>query len=368
VADHDAPRAAVTPPRVHGGPDGVRLRSLGIDPAQVIDFSVNVNPYGPAPAMRAAIQSARVDVYPDSAAHAARVALGVACGVTPERIVLGNGGADLLWTLARLLLSPRHTLLMVEPTFSELRAAAVTVGARVVEWRASRHDDFRIDLAAIVAAARTQRADVIYLCAPNNPTGAPVRAHDVAALADALPAVTIVLDQAFLSLSAHAADAALDLPASVVRVRSLTKEHAIPGVRVGYLIATPALAARVESARPAWTTGAAAQAAAIASCALGGFVDDSCARMLADRRALASGLGELGLRAVPTDATYLMVDVGARGDGTRIAEALLVEHRILVRDCASFGLPGYIRLAARPADDRARLLAALAATGKERDE
>lgn len=318
-----------------------------------------MNSYGPALAMRHAIASARIDRYPDSIALAARVALAVSCGVAAERIVLGNGGADLLWTLARVLLAPGRTLLMVEPTFSEFRAASESAGARVVEWRAAPATSFMLDratLSGIADVARACEAAAIYLCAPNNPTGAGVRATDVGALAAQLPRATLVLDQAFLSLSEHHADDAIDLPANVVRVRSLTKEHAIPGVRVGYLIATAALAAAIEASRPAWSTGAAAQAAAIASVGLAPFVAESRERMLADRRALAQALRRLDFAPVPSATTYFVVPVG---DAADLRQALLSRHRILVRDCASVGLPAYLRLAARPAADRDRLVDAL---------
>lgn len=345
--------------RAHGGPVAAELSALGIVAGDVLDFSVNVNPYGPAPAMRAAIAGAPIDRYPDSTASVARAALAEACGVGAERIVLGNGAAELLWTLARVLIGPGRAVVMVEPTFSEFRAAAGAAGARLVDWRADSATGFALGpaaLATIAETARAREAAAIYLCAPNNPTGAAVRTRDIASLAERLPGVTLVVDQSFLSLSEHHADAAADLPANVVRVRSLTKEHAIPGVRVGYLIATPAIAAAVESSRPAWSTGAAAQAAAIASVSLAPFVADSRQRMLADRRALAGALHELHLAPVPTCTTYFVV---ATGDAARLRHALLVRHRILVRDCASFGLPAYLRLAARPAADRERLLAAL---------
>jgi histidinol-phosphate/aromatic aminotransferase/cobyric acid decarboxylase-like protein len=309
--------------------------------------------------MRDAIVSARIDLYPDSTAVAARVALGASCGVAAERVVVGNGGADLLWTLARLLVAPGRAVVMVEPTFSEFRAAAVAAGARVVPWHASPQAGFAVDRAALAAIAETARtcdAAAIYLCTPNNPTGAGIRAGHLVALAEQLPRAIVVVDQAFLSLSEHHADAAADLPDNVVRVRSLTKEHAIPGVRVGYLIGTPAIAAAVEAARPAWSTGAAAQAAAIASVELAPFVAESRERMLADRRALAEGLRGLDLAPAPTCTTYLIVPIG---DAHGLRRALLSRHRILVRDCASFGLPSHVRLAARPAADRQRLLAAL---------
>ncbi len=350
---------AGTASRAHGGPIDAELGALGIVAGEVLDFSVNVNPYGPAPTMREAIAAAPIDRYPDSTGSSARAALAAACGVRAERIVLGNGAADLLWTLARVLVAPGRAVVMVEPTFSEFRAAAAAAGARLVEWRADPATSFALGpaaLAAIVETSRRCEPAAIYLCAPNNPTGAGVRTRDLASLAERLPGVTLVVDQAFLSLSEHHADAGADLPANVVRVRSLTKEHAIPGVRVGYLIAPPAIVAAVESSRPAWSTGGAAQAAAIASVTLAPFVADSRQRMLADRRALAGVLHEMDLAPVPTCTTYFVVRTG---NAAGLRHALLARHRILVRDCASFGLPAYLRLAARPAADRDRLVAAL---------
>jgi histidinol-phosphate/aromatic aminotransferase/cobyric acid decarboxylase-like protein len=344
------------PARAHGGPIAEELQQLGFAGGDVLDFSVNVNPYGPAPAMLDAIRAARVDLYPDPTAFEARAALAVACGTTAERIALGNGGADLLWTLARVLLEPGDSVMIVEPTFSEFRAAVVMAGGRTVEWRASPERAFAVDLDAVAASARACGATALYLCTPNNPTGVSVVGSDVISLAEMLPKVTLVLDQAFLSLSDDHADAALEMSSNVIRVRSLTKEHAIPGVRVGYLIATPSIAAAIEASRPAWSTSAAAQAAAVASCRLSSFVCESRDRMLADRRALLAGLREIGLAPLPTAAAFCIVPVS---DAPRLRRSLLSRDRILVRDCASFGMPGHARLAARPAADCARLLAAL---------
>src|SRR6266700_5716843 len=217
--------------RAHGGLVAEELLPLGLTSGDVLDFSVNVNPYGPATAMLEAIRSARVDLYPDSTAFEARVALAETCDVVPDRVVLGDGGADLLWTLARVVVHPGQAVLMVEPTFSEFRAAGEVARARVIEWRASAESGFAIDLEAVAVRARAREAAAIYLCTPNNPTGTAVPASDVAALANALPKVTLIVDQAFLSLSEHHADASIYMPANVIRVRSLTKEHAIPGVR-----------------------------------------------------------------------------------------------------------------------------------------
>ncbi|MFI4936861.1 MAG: hypothetical protein ACHP7N_19835, partial [Caulobacterales bacterium] len=89
----------------------------------LLDLSVNVNPYGPAPAVADAVRNAPLHAYPDPTARAAREALARHDGCSPDAIVLGNGAADLLWTLATVLLDRGDAALAVGPTFSEFAAA-----------------------------------------------------------------------------------------------------------------------------------------------------------------------------------------------------------------------------------------------------
>jgi histidinol-phosphate/aromatic aminotransferase/cobyric acid decarboxylase-like protein len=351
-----ASAAAAPTPHIHGGPQDSELRALGIAASDLLDFSVNTNPYGPSSGMRAAIAAAALERYPDPTGLGAREALAQWLQLPASTIGLGNGAAELLWTLARVVARPGVTALFAEPTFSELRRACVAARMNVVEWRARAEDGFALDLAAIARRAAAESASIVYLCTPNTPTGATLAAADVASFAEANPARLVVLDQSFLSLSDRFADAEVDVPPNVVRVRSLTKEHAIPGVRVGYLLGRSELVAQLEQQRPAWTTGAAAQAAAIAAPSQAGFVAESRRRVLRDRDHLMAELRRLELTVFSSSAPFCVVHVG---DAAALRRRLLVNHRLLLRDCASFGLPELVRLAARPAHDTERLIAAL---------
>ena len=342
--------------RLHGGISAGELRALG-GAGDVLDLSASCNRYGPCPAVVEAIRAAPIDRYPDPTATGAREALAAALDTAPDRIALGNGAAELLWTLAGALVRPGSGVVIVEPTFGELRAAVDHAGGRVHEWRARPDDGFAIDLDAVGRLIRDRRAAVAYLCAPNTPAGTAIPAGAVRELAAALPDTAVILDQSFLSLSERFADAAIAQPDNVTCVRSLTKDLGIPGVRIGYAIAPPPLIARIERGRAAWTTSAAAQAAAIAACAAGEFVAASRARGLADRAQLAAALAGLGLAPAPSTTGFLAVRTG---DAHRLRHRLLAHHRIAVRDCASFGLPDHVRIAAPPPGDRARLVAALA--------
>jgi histidinol-phosphate/aromatic aminotransferase/cobyric acid decarboxylase-like protein len=342
--------------RVHGGLLHAELRTLGIEPADVLDFSVNCNPYGPCREVVEAVRSAPIDQYPDPTAREARVAIASLLGVDPAQVALGNGSAELLWTLAHMLVRPGTGVVVVEPTFCEFRAAAEWAGGRVHEWRATSSEAFAIDLQAVERLVREDEAAVLYLCAPNTPTGISIPANAVAGLAEANPAVAIVLDQSFLSLSERFSDVRARMPENVICVRSMTKDHAIPGIRVGYLVAAPHIVGHVEECRPAWTTSSPAQAAAIAGCRATDFVDRSRAALLADCSMLAELLRRVGLDPVPSTTGFLIVRTGG---ASSLRNRLLATHRILVRDCRSFGLPDYIRLAARSEVECERLMGAL---------
>jgi len=345
-------------PRTHGGLLAAELDALGIDPADVLDASSSVNPYGPAPEVLRAVREADVARYPDPECTRARRAVAAAAGTDPERVVLGNGATELLWTLARVLLAPGETLLSCEPSFSELRAAAASGGARIAEWRARADDGFALHLDAVARAVRAERASVVALCAPGSPSGAATPIDDLCTLARDLPDVALVLDQSFLALSERHADLAAALPDNVLAVRSLTKEHAIPGVRLGWVACAPRLAAHVAASRPAWTVGSAAQAAAVAASGAGAFVAASRTRLLAERRELEARLHALGRATVTSSTPYLLV---ATSDAASLRRRALERHRVLVRDCTSFGLPRFVRVAARGGADQDRLVDALGA-------
>ncbi len=342
----------------HGGLTDAEAARLGIRAAEVLDFSANLNPYGPSPAVLRAVREARVDRYPDPRAASLRARVAAGTGREAADVVIGAGATELLWTAARVLCGPDRPALVVEPAFAEFRSAAEDAGARVAEWRARPEDGFAVDLDGAARAAEAACARAVYLCVPNNPTGVAPPAATVAAFAARLPAATVVLDESFLAVSDRHADLAAPVPANVIRVRSLTKEHAIPGVRVGYALAPSSLAARLERARPPWSAGAHAIAAAAAALADDRFVAESRTRWLADRDALAARLRAVGLAPLPSAAPFLLVPVP---DAAAFRARLVERHRILVRSCGSFGLPDHVRLCARPAADVERLAAAIVA-------
>jgi len=337
--------------RVHGGADFDAVSRRGGPARELLDFSVTLNPYGPCTPVVDAARSVQLDRYPDMRAIAARSAWAKQQSVSPEEIAVGHGAADLFWAIGRALLLPGDRVVLAEPTFSEMRFVAQAAGA-IVE-SPTPQGALEIDLEALVTQARGAR--LLYLCSPNNPTGSVVPVEAIRSLALLLPEVHIVLDQAFLSLSDHAADLAVRFPANVICVRSLTKDFALAGLRIAYLLAHGTRVERIERARPTWSTSAPAQAAILEAAHQDGFVRESYARLRDDRAYLMRGLQALGLLPAPSCTVYVLVPV----DDAKQTCALLLTRGISVRDCSSFGLPGHVRVAVRPRADTDRLLDAL---------
>lgn len=345
----------------HGGLLDDELASLGLRAEHVLDLSVNVNPYGPCSAVRRALAAARIDRYPDPQAGTATRVFADHAGVARERVVLGNGAVDLIWTLVRAHLVEGDRVLVVEPAFSEMRAAAGRAGATVFEYRTSPANDFAVDLAALDVAVATLGPRLVYACSPQNPAGVWTPLAEFEQLARRHPSSLFVIDLSFASLSAHHDELAQAREPRVVWLRSLTKDHALAGLRVGAAIAPPDVVRAIEHERPPWSVNALAQAAVIATTSEEAvrFVDESRARLLAEREALSVALRQEGLEVHRSDTIYLLAALGKNVRATDLRRRLLAHHQILVRDATTFGLPHHVRIAAHAAPQRERLVSAL---------
>ena len=337
---------------VHGGINYGEFERLGIDPATVIDFSVNGNPYGPSPAVRDALLHADIAHYPDRHCLHLRRAIReyelFDTDLPLDAILCGNGTAELIWAIARAFLQPGDTAAIIGPTFGEYAAACHAVRADIIDGGAELFET---------------QPDLVWLCNPNNPTGHYREEADLWQIVQACQTsgATLVVDEAywhFLSVNAPGSATTLldreDAP-DIIVLRSLTKDYALAGLRLGYLVAKPDTVARIAAQLPSWNVSAPAQAAGIAALADQTHLRQTLAMLADERRDFFAALCGTGLTVVPSDTHFCLVGVG---DAPTIRQQLLAKG-LLVRDCTSFGLPQYIRVATRPRADWERLIAAL---------
>jgi histidinol-phosphate/aromatic aminotransferase/cobyric acid decarboxylase-like protein len=140
----------------------------------------------------------------------------------------------------------------------------------------------------------------------------------------------------------------------VIVVRSLTKTLAIPGVRVGYVIASPRVLERMRAVRDPWPVSA--HACAVGMVATWRLDPAVRADIVRWRDALSTLFRDVNLDPVPSRAPYILVRAGWRAPG--LVDAFR-RRRIAVRPCASFGLPDHIRVAVRPPQDQLRVATVL---------
>lgn len=351
-------------PAVHGGPDYAELAALGLSPDEVIDFSANANPYGPSPQVRAALAGVPLDHYPDAQAIALRERLAQVHGLTPDHIIAGNGTAELIWLLGMAYLQRGDPVVIIGPTFGEYRAAAGLMGARVAEYRAPAAADFHPDIAAIEAIIERQQPRLTFLCNPNNPTGVYLTREAVEALAAACGEGLLVVDEAYRAFvagpwpSESLVERGLGLsPAesNVVLLRSMTKDHALAGLRLGYALASPEVVATLKKVQPSWSVNAAAQAAGLAALSDEDHLRETVPKIAEAKAYLVEELTRLGLRVVPSATNFLLVEV----DDGRSLRRRLLSRGLMVRDCTSFGLPEYVRIAARRMEECRKLIETL---------
>ncbi len=353
-----SPRPAILaiPPVPHGAIMPAELERLGLDTEQVLDFSANINPYGPPPGVREALLTPSIARYPDPEALALRRALAHHLNQPESHILVGNGVSELIWLTALAFLEPGDRVLIVGPTYGEYARAAHLMAAEVIEWRASPQEDFAIDPDALLAFIKAHAPKLIFLCRPNNPTGQLMPLAALAQGAEQFPGSLFVVDEAYLPFAPMARSAlALDTP-NILVLRSMTKAYALAGLRLGYAVGPESLVTALKRTQPPWSVNVMAQAAGLVVLGQSQWLENTLARLQEDARNLMQTLRNMGRRPHPSVTHYALLPVG---DASRMRAALL-RQGIVVRDASSFGLPQHIRIAARTPAENARLVHALA--------
>ncbi|MDE0121726.1 MAG: histidinol-phosphate transaminase [bacterium] len=342
---------------VHGGLEEAELRALGVGRDQVIDFSSNINPLGPSPRVRRAAAEADLSAYPDRHSLVLREALAGRLGVETENILVGNGSTELIRLLARAWLRPGEKCLIFQPTFGEYETAASQAGAETVSIPAGEQQGFQWPITAAVRAIKEVRPRLVFLCNPNNPTGVFLSRGPVDRIRRAVAdSGLLMLDDAYAPLADHRWDTTPVLKdGGVALLRSMTKDHALAGVRLGYMLAEPDLIAVMRELQPSWSVNAVAQAAGLAALGDEAHLDEARMVVSESKRYLSGELEALGIAANSSAANFILAKVGS---AAKMRTALL-RRGIAVRDCTSFGLPEHIRIAIRRREECEILVEAL---------
>lgn len=333
-------------PYVPGKPIEDVKRELGLDDSTpIIKLASNENILGPSPLAVQAVNRVleQLWLYPDDSCFALKNKIAAHWEITPDMLVVGNGSDEIIHFLGLAFLDCERgdEVIFGEPSFVQYRATAML--ADCTYHAVPLTHDMQHDLPAMKAKVN-ERTKLIFIANPNNPTGTTITHYEVAELLrDLPPHVIVVLDQAYYEYvtDEHSARG-LDFVRqghNVVVLHTFSKAYALAGLRVGYGIARPEIAAYLQQVRGPFNVNTLAQVAAIAS------LDDEtqCSRALEvneeGKEQFTQAFEAMGLSFVPSQANFVLVDVAR--------DAKTVEHELMKRGVivrTGFGMPTFVRV------------------------
>lgn len=326
----------------HGGVSFTVPAHKNAGQKEIMDFSTCCNPYGPPKAVRTALVKADVQRYPDPDCSQLAMTLSQKLGLHPDKLIVGSGSTELIRLSVIAYAGPGDTIIIPCPTYSEYELAAAIADTRIKKYVAGEKDGFKLDCQKFISFAGRQHAAIIFLCNPNNPTGQYLSQEEVASILEAFPQTLVVLDEAYIAFTSGAWDSGkLLFKDNLLIIRSMTKDYAIAGLRLGYAIASEDIIANLKKVRPPWNVNAAAQEAGLAALSCRNYPTQYAKRISRLKKYLIDELMDLGFDCVPTNTNFFLFKTG---NASRFRKKLLAKG-VLVRDCASFGLPEYVRIA-----------------------
>jgi histidinol-phosphate aminotransferase len=367
----EAPSATVAPPASQvytWEPSNAAIAArYGLDPSAILRFDTNTSPVAPAfveEVLRAPFDPP-LNEYPDSAYADLTAAAAGYVGAREPELVVGAGADEILDLVGKAFLPHGGRALVPVPTYAMYGVLSTQRGASLAAVpRLGPDRGYALDVDAVID--RLPQVQVVWLCAPNNPTGAPEPLATIepilrAAAALGPTAPLVVVDEAYAEFwHETAVPLRADYPHLVV-IRTLSKAFALPAIRVGYGIAARPTIERLERVRPPGSI--ATISAAVATAALGRpeLARANVERLASEREWLTGRLTAAGWTPQPSVTNFVLVRIGTHADAEAAAEKLL-RHGIVPR---AFGpanpLRGHLRLTVRSRSENLRLLEAIAA-------
>ena len=316
-------------------------------------LSSNENPYGPLPSVLAAIDDAAATVnrYPDMAVTALTERLAKALDVPAECIATGTGSVAVLAQIVNAACDAGDEVVFAWRSFEAYPIVTQLAGAKPVMVGLDERARHRLDA---MFSAITDRTRVVLVCTPNNPTGPCVHQAELEAFLDKVPSdVIVVVDEAYVEFvrdpdAVRGLETWRDRP-NVVVLRTFSKAYGLAGLRVGYAVAHPPVAAALRKTATPFGVNSVAQVAAIASLDAFDELNARVESLVAQRDRVVRALGDQGWTLPQSDANFVWFPLGA--DSTAFSQAC-AEAGLTVRQYGDDG----VRVTIGEVDANSRLI------------
>ena len=315
-----------------------------------IKLASNENDYGPSPKVIRGLRKAIPDVfrYPYKD-NEVKEALAKYCHTSPENIVLGNGSDEKLELIVKAFQGPiaSHYPTFVEyPTYARMH--------NVPYISSKLNPDFSFNVERFLK--ETEKANIIFLCTPNNPVGSVIEPRDVEEVVKTGKIVAV--DEAYSEFwGVSCADMVKDYPNLMV-LKTMSKAFGLAGLRIGYAIASPEAACALNKVKAPFNVNYLAHEAILLALKDIPYMRKTVAKIVKDRKMLEERLAKR-FRVVPSHANFILVDVSPHNPKEFFDK--MMEQKIVVRPQPPFdGFPGsWVRITVGTSAENKRLLAAL---------
>ncbi|MFH1797802.1 MAG: threonine-phosphate decarboxylase CobD [Candidatus Omnitrophota bacterium] len=325
---------------------------------KVLDFSANINPLGIPSVVKEKVYKNfdKVLHYPDPEAEDVTGKIAEYLGIEKKNILIGNGSVEFIYLLMNVY-RPRTVLIPV-PVFSEYERAARNAGSKVYFLRLKEKHNFKM------SPVRPREADIIFAANPNNPTGNFIAENfkEIEKAAGRL----IIVDEAFMDFVEKQKKYSLVQKAvknkKIIVLRTLTKFFAMPGLRIGYVVAHENIIRKLKAYQTPWSVNSLAQLAAEKVLDDRDYIRKTHELIQKERTFLYGALGKIaGIKTYPSVVNFILIKIERKDITSKVLRECLMKKGILIRDCGNFrGLSDkYIRVAIRSRKENLKLISAL---------
>lgn len=338
------------------------LQSEGQFQGELVDFCVPVNPYFPPKQLIDEINENFLDIvkyYPDySSVHEANLANFI--GIPAEHIVAANGSTELITLLAQHFKAP---FLSPIPTFGRWTDLPFELDKETLFFQREEGSRFHINPEDLVARCLEKKVNTLVICNPNNPTGAIFSPNEIEFILKSLPHIRIIIDESFIDFSGQesCAEMIINYPNGIL-VKSLGKAVGWHGIRLGYAIAEPNLAAEIRNLIPYWNINGLAAFVLKQLPQYKKEYKQSFESIAKDRDYMFDRLSTIEqITVYPSAANFLFVKLPSHVSGKQLRNRLLKEYGLFIRECSNKigSSESYLRLAVKTKSYADKLLEAL---------
>ena len=325
---------------------------------EIVKLASNENPWGPSPQAieKGKLALENVHLYPDGSGTFLVEKLASKFSLSSDQFILGNGSNEIIELLGHVFIKPADEIIFGEHAFAVYRLVALLMGGNPV---AVSMPNLKHDLNLMLEAI-TDNTKIIFLPSPNNPTGTSNTTSEINSFVEQLPDhVILCLDEAYAEYLEEPTDIRpfLETSKKVIGLRTFSKIHGLAGLRIGYGYGTKEMISLLQKSRQPFNANSVAQASAIGALEDENWVLQCRRRNQNGLRQMEEGFKNLGLCFVPSQANFILVDVG---NGTKAFE-LLQQKGIITRPMPE-ELSNFVRISIGTEIENEKALVALKET------